>query len=130
MEQGLIKEGLKLLPKIKDGSQKFNEQELSIIKAIYENLAKTKVYTMMSCGGKLCEEYRRTVTNYLNTIVDLPEIKQPVNEVKKLPVNTPKVDDRDSLMLEAISIASKKGIKKPNPNLGVAKLKKFINENK
>lgn len=126
MEQRLIEEGKKLLPKINDEKASFNENELSVIKALYEKCANTRVISMMGCGGRLCPEYRLTVGNYLRSLPDI-DFTDPVKT--ELPPQQPVTDERSKLMLEAISLASKKGIKKPNNRLGIEKLKLFIKQN-
>lgn len=123
MEQGLIKAVKELMPKIKDPNSSYNEQELSPLKAMYEAINNTRIYSMMSCGGKLCEDIRRGVINYMANLEHITFEEPKKVEVSKQPT-------RNELMLEALSIASKKNIKKPHPKMGVKKLKDWINENK
>ena len=127
MEQGLIKEAIKLKEKLANPKSSYNEQELSVIRAIFEKVNNTRVYSMNSCGGSLCETFRVSVFNYVNSLPEV-EITEPKQKVKKLKKTTS--NEKQELMLQAISIASKKGIRKPNPNMGIAKLKAFINKNK
>lgn len=119
MEQKLIKEVKKLMPKITDVNASFSEEELSPIKAMYEAINNTIVWSMMSCGGKLCPSIRKSVLNYMNSIEHVS-----FEEPKKIEVKKSKI--REELMLEAISIASKKGINKPHPKMGIKKLKEWI----
>lgn len=128
MEQGLIKEAIKLKEKLANPKSSYNEQELSVIRAIFEKVNNTRVYSMNSCGGSLCETFRVSVYNYVNNLPEV-DITEPKQEVKNLEKTTT-TNERQELMLEAISIASKKGLRKPNPNMGVVKLKAFINKNK
>ena len=122
MEQGIIKAVKELMLKIADVNASYTEQELSPIKAMYEAINNTRIWSMMSCGGRLCEDIRRSVMNYMASI-DNVSFQEPIKiEVKK-------ATSRDELMLKAISIASKRGINKPHPKMGVKKLNDWIKIN-
>lgn len=122
MEQKIINEVKKLIPKIKDANSTYTEEELSHIKAMYEYINNTRIWSMMSCGGRLCEDIRIGVFNYIKSIEHVSFEEPKKTEVAKK-------DSREELMLRAISIASKRGVNKPHPKMGVKKLNDWIKIN-
>jgi hypothetical protein len=125
---------VEMLPRIKDKQAQFTEEELVPIKAFFEKITGVSIGNMMNCGGKLCEDVRRSISNYMASYKHV-KTEAPKKEAKKLEPKkeaTPAKesgDNRAELMAEALKIAEAKGIKKPHHKSGTDKLKAYINEN-
>ena len=133
VSKNLLEKIVILLPRIKDKQEQFNEEELVPIKAFFEKITGVSIGNMMNCGGRLCEDVRRSISNYMASYRHI-KVETPKKEVKPLEaIKTPKKEvkgnKRDDLMAQALKIAEDKGIKKPHHKSGVDKLKKFIDEN-
>jgi len=130
MEQELIKLVADMLPKIADRRSFFNEQELVVVKAAFESITGIKCGNMMSCGGQLCEDYRRSIVNYManykHVNTEAPRKTVVPKKVKPEPVTT----ERDSLMAQCLEIAEAKHLIKPHHRAGEDTLKNYINRNK
>jgi len=138
----LIEKIQSMLPKIKDKAATFNEEELVPIKAFFEQITGVSIGNMMNCGGKLCEDVRRSISNYMASYKhvkpeapkkEAPAKLKPVEgeEKKVVDANTmfTEFPKRDELMSKALKIAEEKGIKKPHHKSGEEKLQKYIDEN-
>lgn len=121
MEQELRLKLNELMPKIKEINSSFNEQELVVIKAAFMEITGINWVNMMSCGGKLCEDIRRSILNWNN-------LQETINE-NVLNVQPQRTKTRLELLDECNKIAEAKGIKKPHPAAGIDKLTKYIINN-
>jgi hypothetical protein len=121
MEQELRLKINELMPKIKEANSSFNEQELVVIKAAFMEITGINWVNMMSCGGKLCEDIKRSILNWNNLQEVISE-----NVIKVQPVKT---KTRLELLEECNIIAEAKGIKKPHPAAGIDKLNQYIRNN-
>jgi len=134
MEQELVEIIIELLPKIKDRNAKFSEEELVPIKTFWEEITKVSIGNLLNCGGHLCEDVRRSITNYMRSYKHVSAVKP--EKVIVSPKKTKKIDPkkvtltRDELMAQCIEIAEAKTIKKPHYKAGIPKLVAFIKEHK
>lgn len=133
VSKNLLEKIVTMLPKIKDRQAQFNEEELVPIKAFFEAITGVSIGNMMNCGGKLCEDVRRSISNYMASYrhikTEAPKKEVKPLEAKKTPSKEVKQDERAELMAQALKIAEEKGIKKPHHKSGEDKLKAYINEN-
>lgn len=65
VSKNLLEKIVTMLPKIKDRQAQFNEEEIVPIKAFFEAITGVSIGNMMNCGGKLCEDVRRSISNYM-----------------------------------------------------------------
>lgn len=112
MEQKLINELRELETKIVN-DEKFNEKELVSIKNAFEEISGTKVNSMMSCAGKLCEVFRRVLINWLKS--NPKEIERatplPIKIQTPVKVEAPKaIEEKAKAINEFLSIGIKKGV--------------------
>jgi len=133
MEQELMKKVIELLPKIKANTEVFTEQELVVVKAAFEDITGIKVAIngMNNCGGKLCEDFKRSIVNYMNSYKHVKTEAPKKTKIKKV---APKEEvkepsKRDELMAKCLEIAEDKGIKKPHHRAGEDNLIKYIEIN-
>ena len=139
MEQELMKKVIELLPKIKANNEVFTEQELVVVKAAFEDITGIKVGLngMNNCGGKLCEDFKRSIVNYMNSYkhVKTEAPKKTKVEKKKMveldpeDLNVKAGEERNTLMAKCLEIAEEKEIKKPHHRAGVDSLTKYIETN-
>lgn len=158
MEKELMNKIVELMPRIKNRDEIFTEEEMPIIKEAFYQITDIKWGNMMTCGGKLCEDIRRSIVNYMRQFAHVKQ-EQPKKKVKPLVIpkeyvakneevvetweaeKTTKdlekyVDEnineeiRNELMATALEIAEEKGIRKPHPKSGVEKLNKYIAKNR
>ena len=121
MEQELRLKLNELMPKIKEPNSSFNEQELVVIKAAFMDITGINWVNMMSCGGKLCEDIKRSILNW--------NAQQELINENVLDVQPTKTKTRLELLEECNTIAEAKGIKKPHPAAGIDKLNQYIRNN-
>jgi hypothetical protein len=135
MESTLMKKVVDLMPKIKDKQARFDEVELLTVKAAFESITGIKVGSMMSCGGMLCEDFRRSIVNYMasykHVTTETPKKTTPPTdpETTDNTVEPEAPSERDQLMAKALEIAEEKEIKKPHHRAGKSTLIKYIEKN-
>lgn len=118
-----------MLPKIADRRSFFNEKELVVVKAAFESITGIKCGNMMSCGGQLCEDYRRSIVNYMASYKHVNTEAPKKIVVPKKEVVVQETTERDSLMAKCLEIAEAKDIKKPHHRAGEDSLRNYININ-
>lgn len=82
MEQELRKKLVDLKDKL-IASERLSEEQLIVCKAAFEDITGQRIVNkMLSCGGRLCEVYRRTLINYINKSYNEVIIEDRIEAVK------------------------------------------------
>lgn len=128
MELELIKELKELETKLIQ-NEKLNEKDLVTCKVSFEEITGKKIVNkMLSCGGRVCEIYRRVLVNYLKTVDAELRTHEAIESVKD---KKPELNFEEITVKQITSMLERKGIeipKKKNKTILFDLLIKSLNE--